>query len=70
MINELEKDLFDSEEELTVYTQDGKSYIIHALTILTINNSIVKFYNMNNAGEIICLNSATIIKYTYTDNEE
>lgn len=70
MINELEKDLFDSEEELTVYTQDGKSYIIHALTILTINNSIVKFYNINNAEEIICLNPATIIKYTYTNNEE
>ena len=70
MINELAKDLFDSGEDLTVYTQDGKSYIIHALTVLTINNSIVKFYNMNNAGEIICLSSATIIKYTYTDHEE
>lgn len=69
MINELEKDLFNSGEDLTVYTQDGKSYIIHALTILTINNSIVKFYNVNNANEIICLNAATIIKYTYTDNE-
>lgn len=70
MINELEKDLFDNEEELTIYTQDGGKYEIHILTLIKINNTVLKFYDCNNADKIICLNPKTIIKYTYTYNEE
>ena len=69
MLIELENDLFDSGEELTIYTQDGEKYIIHVLTLIKISDTVLKFYDYNNVAEIICLNPTTIIKYTYTDNE-
>ena len=64
MINELEKDIFEEGQTVTIYVQGG-NYIIGIMNILVINDTCIKFYDYNISDKIICLNPETILRYEY-----